>query len=427
EVLSWLTGDHPASTPAWLAVLHHTATGTTTMAQPSAEVIDKAIQQNSSTALQALDIASRRAAWDRLSEPLWQQLIATALRPPADPSRQILMRDLTTLAPIEADPRARAYLDVVLESCGLPAANPPLSMVQLDGYVEELARAIACVSLSQRTAVTGGLIRHVLEVLTGEASRTGWDPAAKFLLTALDRLPVAGPGDLAEMAGEILERPGCGGLLRPLASHGGERWERLVAASDRLRLAVPRLLFEEAALGDASAEELARCWAPVILAEQSRDVPARKPSLEALAGWSSRTRDDELFELIQRTLAQLVKLGMPRRPALLWREDMIVQVARDQALGAPAAEALISSLRQAMDRVIEANARRLSEIERDEAEQRRQREIIDDELARLAAEKAEITDEQRRQEEFLNGLSAKPKRGWVPAVVSAIRRPPGAG
>src|SRR5262249_30868997 len=196
------------------------------------------------------------------------------------------------------------------------------------------------------------------------------------------------------------------------------RWERLVAGSDRLRLVVPWLLFEEAALGDASTDELARCWAPIILGERTDNASTRRPSLEALAGWSSRTRAGALLELIGLTRAALMELGMAGKVAARWWKDTVTQVARDQALGKPAAEALISSLRQALDHIAEANARRLREIERREAEQTRQMKILQDELARLAAERAEITDEQRRQEEFLANLSAKPKRSWVPAVSS---------
>jgi len=254
-----------------------------------------------------------------LSVALWQRLIATAVRPPADPSRQVLVHELHSLAPINAGARARACLDVVLETCGLPAVNPPLNPVMLGGYVEELTGAIACVPVGQRTDVLRCLMLHVLEMLAADASRAGWDPAAEFLVTVLNRLPLAEPRDVTDVVADILDRPGCGALLRPLATRGGDQWERLVAGSDRLRLVVPWLLFEETALGHATSDELARCWAPIILAEHARNAPTRRPSLEALAGWSSRTQLNALLDLIELTRAQLAELGMPGSEADQWR------------------------------------------------------------------------------------------------------------
>jgi hypothetical protein len=417
-VLNWLVDGQPSGIPAWLAVLYHIAAGNPAVAEPSPRLIEEAIQQNPSTALQALDIANRRTAWDLLGATLWQHLIMIGGCPPGDPSRQVLVRDLNSLAPIDAGPRARAFLDVVLETCALPAANPPISTLALSGYVDELAGAIGCVPAGQRAELRRRLLLGVTEILAAEAPRAGWDPAAEFLLTVLDRFPGAEHAEVADVIADILDRPGCAALLRPLAARGGERWERLVAGSDRLSSVMPWLLFEESALARASSDELARCWAPIILAEQARNAATRRPSIAALAGWPSLTRVDALLDLIELTCAALAGLGMPVSEAGQWREDTIYQVARDRVLGVAAAEALVSSLRQAADRVAQANAHRLREIERHEAEQRLQIKILQDELARLAAERAEMADEDRRWEEFFRSLSPKPKRGWAPAVRS---------
>jgi hypothetical protein len=417
-VLNWLVDGHPSGIPAWLAVLYHIAAGDPAVAEPSPPLIEEAIQQNPSTALQALDIANRRAAWDLLGATLWQHLITIAGRPRADPSRQVLVRDLNSLALIDAAPRARAFLDVVLETCALPAANPPISTLALSGYVDELAAAIGCVPAGQRTELRRRLLLGVTEILAAEAPRAGWDPAAEFLLTVLDRFPGAEHAEVADVIADILDRPGCAALLRLLAARGGERWECLIAGSDRLSSVVPWLLFEESALAHASSDELARFWAPIILAEHSGKAATRRPSIAALTGWSSLTRVDALLDLIELTCAQLAGLDMPVSEASQWREDTIYQVLRDRVLGVAAAEALISSLRQAAARVAQANAHRLREIERHEAEQRQQIKILQDELARLAAERAEMADEDRRWEEFFRSLSPKPKRGWAPAVRS---------
>jgi hypothetical protein len=423
-VLSWLFDGHATDIPAWLAVLHHIAAGDPAVAEPSPELIspeliDEAIRQNPSTALQALDIASRRKGWDLLSAALWQRLIETAGRPPADPSRQVLVRDLNSLAPIEAGVRARACLDVVLETCALPAANPPVNTVILSGYVDELAGAIACVPVGQRGDVLRRLLVHVTEILTAEAPHAGWGPAVEFLLAVLNRLPAAKPADVADVVADILDRPGCGGLLRPLAARGGEQWDRLVTGSDRLSSVIPWLLFEESALAHASTDELARCWASVILVEHARNSPTRRPSIEALTGWSSLTQVDALLELINQTHNQLNDLGMPEQEAKQWQGQTLFQVARDQALGRPAAEALISSLRQVAAQTAQVHAKRLREIEQQETERRRQIKILQDELARLQADRAEIAEEDRRWERFFSNLSAKPqKQKWVPAVGS---------
>src|SRR5262249_50000449 len=148
------------------------------------------------------------------------------------------------------------------------------------------------------------LLLQVTEILAAEAPREGWDPVAEFLLTVLNRLPIAEPEDVADVVADILERPGCGGLLRPLTARGGERWERLAAGSDRLSSVVPLLLLEEYALAHASSDELARCWAPILLAEHAGNARTGRPSIAALAGWPSLTRVDALLTLIERTCAQ---------------------------------------------------------------------------------------------------------------------------
>lgn len=419
-VLSWMVDGRTTGIPAWLAVLHHVATGHSAMAEPAAQLIAEATQQNPSTALQALDIASRRKVWNILSAALWQSLIATAGRPPNDPSHQVLARELRSFAPINAGPRARACLDVLLETCALPAVNPPASTGALCAYVDELADAIVYVPAVQRPNVLRRLLRHVTETLVAEVPGAGWGPVAEFLLTVLNQPLVAQPVLVADLVSEILDRPRCAALLPLLAANGGEQWERLVAGSDRLRSVVPLLLFEESALAHVTSDELARRWAPIILAERAQKAPPRRPSITALARWPSLTQASALLDLINRTREQLADRGrLPALEAEQWWDETIFQVARDRVLGAPAAQALISSLRQLADRAAQHRMERMRQIEQSEAEQRRQIQILQDELTRLQSDRAELEDEGHRWQEFFRSLSPKkPKQQWAPAVQS---------